>query len=143
MNRYFTTFPAIRKALDQLTKQARKNKYAFSPLDKRRRDLATFDWDNSREVAHAMNIAKNLPFQGTGASVTKRAICGIHKSIKEGQYDAAIINVIHDEVLVEVHIDEAEDVAKIVKAKMIQAFNYYAPSVPMVVETTIADHWTH
>lgn len=143
MNRYFSTFPSIKKTLDDLTKDAEKNKYALSPLDGRRRDLSTFDWDDSRQKAHAFNITKNLPFQGCGASTTKLAMCKLKHVIDLNGYDAKIINAIHDEILVEVHKDEAEEVAEHVKDCMIKAFNHYAPSVPMVVNPEIAREWIH
>jgi len=72
---YFKTFPKIKYTLDNLVADATKNKYNYSPLDKRRVDLSHVDWDNKGEVAHAMNEAKNLPFQGAGASTTKKALC--------------------------------------------------------------------
>jgi len=143
MVKYFRTFPRIKKTLDQLVQYAKKNKYAYSPLDKRRRDLSTFDWDNNRQVAHALNISKNLPFQGAGASTTKLALCRIKKRIEDSNYDAKLVNVIHDEVLVEVHKTEAEEVAKMVELEMVKAFNYFAPSVPMEVEAAIGDYWIH
>tara|TARA_Y100000592_G_scaffold61278_1_gene95757 strand:- start:7953 stop:9743 length:1791 start_codon:yes stop_codon:yes gene_type:complete len=143
MNRYFKTFPKIKYTLDQLSNFARKNKYALSPLDKRRRDLSTFDWDNGRQVAHALNISKNLPFQGAGASTTKLALCRIKKAIDSNNYDAKIVNVIHDEVLVECHKDQADDIAKMVETEMTKAFNYFAPSIPMDVEAEIGDYWIH
>lgn len=143
MNKYFATFPAIKKTLDDLTKDARRNKYALSPLDGRRRDLTTFDWDDSRQVAHAFNIAKNLPFQGCGASTTKLAMCKLKNLFDKKKYDAKIINAIHDEILVEVHKDEAEEVAKYIKKAMIDAFYHYAPSVPMEVKPVIAGEWIH
>ena len=143
MKRYFKTFPKIKYTLDQLSNFARRNKYALSPLDKRRRDLSTFDWDNGRQVAHAINISKNLPFQGAGASTTKLALCRIKKALDSGGYDAKIVNVIHDEVLVEVHKDEAEIVAKLVETEMTKAFSYFAPSIPMEVDAEIGDYWIH
>jgi len=143
MNKYFTTFPLIKKTLEDLIKEAEKNRYALSPLDGRRRDLTTFDWDDSKQVAHAKNITKNLPFQGCGASTTKLAMCKLKKIIDEKKYDAKIINAIHDEILIEVHKNEAEEVAKVVKESMISAFNHYAPSVPMKVEPAIAREWIH
>lgn len=65
INRYFDTFPYIKKLMDKLAFEAQKNRYAFSILDGRRRDLTSFNWDDRKEKAHATNIAKNLPFQGT------------------------------------------------------------------------------
>ena len=143
MNKYFATFTYIKKTLDGLTTDAARNKYALSPLDGRRRDLTTFDWDDSRQVAHAFNIAKNLPFQGCGASTTKLAMCRLKRLFDKEKYDAKIINAIHDEILVEVHKDEAEEVAEHVKTAMVGAFNHYAPSVPMEVDPAIAREWVH
>ena len=64
LSRYFLTFPLIRDLIEKLASNAERLRYAISPLDGRRRDLSDFDWDNPRYAGHAMNIAKNLPFQG-------------------------------------------------------------------------------
>jgi len=64
LKKYFFTFPRIKELIDKLAEDAEINRYALSPLDGRRRDLSDFDWDNPRHAGHAMNVAKNLPFQG-------------------------------------------------------------------------------
>lgn len=143
MNKYFKTFPKIKKTLDKLEKEAKAKKYAFSPLDKRRRDLSTIDWDHPGKVAHAMNIAKNMPFQGAGATIMKLALCKVRTALKEEQLDAKIVNVVHDELLVEVHKDHAKRAAEIVQEKMISAFNVLAPTLPMVVKPEIGEGWIH
>ena len=143
MDKYFETFPKIKTALTKFEKDAKANKYAFSPLDSRRRDLSSADWMHPGTVAHLLNIAKNMPFQSAGASITKLALVRIRARIKEELLDARLINVVHDEILVEVHKDQAEEVADIVQKEMISAFNVYVPGVPMVVKPEIADTWIH
>jgi len=143
MDKYYRTFPQIKNLLDQLVVEARKSHVAVSPLDKRQRDLTTFDWYNRREVAHALNITKNLPFQGAGASVTKKALCYIRKEINDRKLDAKLVNVIHDEIVVEAHRNCSKEVSDIVKDKMIEAFNFFAPSVPMEVNPQISHCWVH
>jgi len=96
LKKYFDTFPNIKSCMDNLEDEAKKNKYAFSPLDGRRKDLSGLDWDNPRSVSHAMNQSKNLPFQGAGASTIKKAGCIIRKEILKKSYDAKIVNIIHD-----------------------------------------------
>jgi len=93
---YFNTFPAIKKLMDNLVDNLMQTHIAESPLDGRRRDLTSIDWDNKRQVAHAINIAKNMPFQGCGASTTKLAACLIRRQIIKGNYNSRINNVIHD-----------------------------------------------
>ncbi|HNW88138.1 MAG TPA: DNA polymerase [Bacteroidales bacterium] len=93
---YFRLFPAIKKLLNNLSENAKINKYAFSPIDGRRRDLSDFDWDNPKAAGHAINIAKNLPFQGGGASTTKLSLLRIRNSINNESIKAKLVNVIHD-----------------------------------------------
>ena len=93
---YFDTFPSIKKLMDSLVENLMQTHIAESPLDGRRRDLTSIDWDNKRQVAHAVNIAKNMPFQGCGASTTKFAACLIRRQIIKGGYNSRINNVIHD-----------------------------------------------
>jgi DNA polymerase-1 len=141
MTKYYRTFPQIKTLLDDLVKQARATQIAVSPLDGRQRDLKTFDWYDRKAVAHALNISKNLPFQGAGASVTKKALCNIQEKIQDKKLSAKLVNVIHDEIIVESKESCAQEMAKIVEAEMIKAFNHYAPSVKMEVEAQIEDHW--
>lgn len=142
--KYFQLFPKIKKLLTDLANKAKENKYAYSPIDGRRRDLSDFDWDNPRSAGHAMNIAKNLPFQGGGASTTKLSLVRIRSAIKDNNIsNAFLINVIHDEILVEVEKDDADIVKDIVQTQMAAAFNYFAPTVPMEVDAAVGPHWIH
>jgi DNA polymerase I-like protein with 3'-5' exonuclease and polymerase domains len=143
INKYFYTFPYIKQAMDKLESHARLTHVALSPLDQRQSDLSSMDWEDGRQASHALNIAKNLPFQGTGASTTKLALCRIKRRLDKYEYDARLINVVHDEILVEAHLDCVEDVAKLVETEMVTAFNYYAPSVPMEADAHIGDCWIH
>ncbi len=70
-------------------------------------------------------------------------MCLLKHTIDAADWDAKIINVVHDEILVEVHYEEAEVVAEAVKDCMIRAFKHYAPSVEMVVSPDIDTCWVH
>ncbi len=97
--KYFDTFPKIKELMDSLVNKMKKSKIAVSPLDGRFIDFSGIDWDNGGMVAHAINQAKNLPFQGAGASTTKKALILIDKEIKSRKLDARIVNCVHDKVL--------------------------------------------
>ena len=143
IDKYFKAFPKIKKLMDKLTYDAKQTKIALSPLDGRQIDLSGIDWDNSGYAAHALNQAKNLPFQGCGASVTKLALCYIDDAITKFSYDARIVNVIHDEILVEASVKDVEKVKELVEREMIRAFNYYCPDVKMAVVAEVGTHWIH
>ena len=56
---------------------------------------------------------------------------------------AKIVNVIHDEILVEDNKNQATQVAEMIEIEMVKAFNYFAPSIPMDVDAEIGDYWIH
>lgn len=141
IEKYFKAFPKIKETLEYFTNLAMENQYAWSPLDGRRRLFSGIDWDDKGIVSHLKNVAKNQPFQGAGASVTKLALCWIKREIDSNGWDAKIISVIHDEIVIEVKEEIAEQIAKMTREKMIAAFNHYAPDVPMEVAPTIGEHW--
>jgi DNA polymerase I len=140
---YFRNFPRIKALMKYYAAEARNKKYAYSPLDKRREDLSNIDFDNGGQARHAENIAKNFPFQGAGASITKLALYKVYDKLKEAGLDAYLVNVVHDEILVEAHKDDATKAAKIVQEEMVKAFNHFAPDIKMEVEPEIEDHWVH
>lgn len=140
LNRYRVTFSKVNKTLEDAVKDAKVKHYALSPLDGRRRYLH-IDWSDPAMVAHAGNIAKNMLCQAVNASVTKRALVNIRKRIKENNYDAKIINTVHDEIEVEVLESQAEDLAKIVEQEFILAGKYYLKKVPVSTEVIISDKW--
>ena len=55
--------------------------------------------------------------------------------------NAKIVNIIHDEIVVEADADEAQDVAEKVERVMCAAGEEYLKTVPVKVETEIADEW--
>jgi DNA polymerase-1 len=55
---------------------------------------------------------------------------------------AQIVNIIHDEIVVEVDEGEAEQVAQTVERAMCAAGEEYLQTVPVKVESQIACEWT-
>jgi DNA polymerase I len=146
LNKFWHTFPNIAKTLKRFAADAIAKEYAISPLDKRRRYLKTFDFDVSGERAHAENIAKNLPFQGASASITKRALvlirrAALNKGWKADQF--RILITVHDEVEADCHESIAEEATQMVEDMMVTAAEYYVKKVPMKVDVDVGDHWIH
>jgi DNA polymerase-1 len=143
LDTFFKAFPNIKKFLDERARTTRKLKCAVSPLDGRIRSLANVDWDDWRKRKHCENIGKNHPIQGTSASITKLALVKIQEYINQHNKPAKIIAVIHDEILLEVKEDIADEMSKVTQNCMIEAFNHYCPDVPMDVNPQIGNHWIH
>jgi DNA polymerase-1 len=88
-----------------------------------------------------MYIANGFKVSNSNADVLKKAIINISKNIKKEGYDAETVLNIHDEVVVEVREDQAEEVAATVSKSMIDAWDYFFTDVPMVSDSSIDYCW--
>ena len=140
---YFDTFPKVEALMNKLARDVHRNKYAISPLDGRKMFFYDLDWDHKGKVSHAERQAKNLPFQGCGASTTKQALIYIDEQIKARGFDAQILFAVHDEINITCIASQADECAKMIQDEMVRAFNKYAPSVPMEAVAAIGDYWIH
>jgi DNA polymerase-1 len=82
---------------------------------------------------------KNTPIQGTSADILKRALRMLKTELTGT--NAKVVNIIHDEIVVETDADEAPDVARRVEEVMCAAGREYLQTVPVKVETQIAEEW--
>ncbi len=89
------------------------------------------------------NVCRNNPIQGTGADATKYALWKIYKLINEGNYDAHIIMTIHDEIVVSVRKDQAEELYPKVIEAMETAASTVCPGVKFIAEGKISEIWEH
>ena len=82
---------------------------------------------------------KNTPIQGTSADILKRALRLLRDELASS--DAQIVNIIHDEIVVETSADDAQEIAQKVERIMCAAGEEYLKTIPVKVETEIADEW--
>jgi DNA polymerase I len=82
---------------------------------------------------------KNTPIQGTSADILKRALRLLNDELRDT--NAQIVNIIHDEIVVEADASDAETIAQKVERAMVSAGEEYLKTVPVKVETEIADEW--
>ena len=88
-----------------------------------------------QQISMTQRNGKNAPIQGTSADILKRALRLLNDELRETT--AKIVNIIHDEIVVEVDEDEAAKVAQTVERAMCAAGEEYLKTVPVKVE--IAD----
>jgi DNA polymerase I-like protein with 3'-5' exonuclease and polymerase domains len=80
--------------------------------------------------------AANAPIQGGSATMTKAAACLIQRLIDErGWRDlACVVNIVHDEIVCEVHDSIAAEFAPLMRELMETAGRFYCPDVPVVAD---------
>ena len=92
------------------------------------------------EVSSAKRQAKNSPTQGSSAEITNAAIIKIGKYLRENNYQARIINTVHDSIVVSCPPEEAEEVAEVCASIMTQP-PFPEFNIALDVEYEIKSRW--
>ncbi|MCX8009940.1 MAG: DNA polymerase I [Ignavibacteria bacterium] len=137
IDRYFKTYKNVKNYLEETKKFAHKFGYVET-LKKRRRYLPNINSQNQTVRSAEERQAINMPIQGTAADMIKIAMNNIAEKFRRKNFKSAMIIQVHDELVFEVHIDELEDVKKIVKEEMEKAIPL---KVPIKVDIGVGDNW--
>jgi DNA polymerase I-like protein with 3'-5' exonuclease and polymerase domains len=137
LRRYFATYRRLDTFLRESASRAVSDKQARTASGR----LVKFNFDaaDRQQVSMTQRNGKNAPIQGTSADILKRALRLLNDELRNTS--ANIVNIIHDEIVVEVDDGEAEDVAKTVERAMCAAGEEYLQTVPVKVEYLIACEW--
>ncbi|MFK3621479.1 DNA polymerase I [Corynebacterium hesseae] len=135
MESYFERFGGVKRYLDEVVAQARKDGYT-STVFGRRRYLPELNSDNRVARENAERAALNAPIQGTAADIIKVAMIRVDKAL-EGMASRVLLQV-HDELVVEVAPGEAEDVQRILEREMDKAIEL---TVPLEVSVGVGKNW--
>ncbi|MDO5322150.1 MAG: DNA polymerase I [Bacteroidia bacterium] len=134
---YFESFPSIRGFIDGTVAGARTNGYVET-LFGRRRYVPDVNSQNANVRALAERNAVNAPIQGTSADIIKLAMIGVDRSLREAGLKARMVLQIHDELVLEVPVEEIEKVKNILVEQMEGVINL---SVPLTVECSYGKTW--
>lgn len=99
-----------------------------------------FDDQDRQQIASAKRNGINMPIQGTSADILKRALRLLHESISGTS--AKLVNIVHDEVIVECDALDAEATADLLDKAMCKSGEEYVRNVPVKVDVHIADEWS-
>jgi DNA polymerase I len=98
-----------------------------------------FDEEDRKAISLAQRNGKNMPIQGTSADVLKRALYLLQEKIQDTS--ARLVNIVHDEIIVEADETEAVSAADKLEKAMCAAGEEYISRVPVKVDVKIADEW--
>jgi DNA polymerase I len=137
LRRYFNNYRGLDTWLRNTANEVLQNRVVRTGSGRMMR--FRFDPDNPGAVGSARRVGKNMPIQGTSADILKRAMRLLYDELKETS--AQLVNVIHDEIVVESGEQEANETARIVEKAMTAAGEEFVSRVPIKVEIKIADDW--
>ena len=134
---YLEEYAGIKKYMDEVTETA-KNKGYVETLFHRRRYIPELKSKNYNVRQFGMRAAMNTPIQGTAADIMKIAMINVYNRLTKEKLDAKIVLQVHDEMMIEAAIEEAEKVKEILKYEMENAVKL---SVPLIAEVSEANNW--
>jgi len=136
IERYFGEYPKVKQCLDDLSLEAISKLYAETLSGRKRYFSPVYSIDSKNSIERK---GRNTPIQGTCGDIIKKAIQYLMDNLKG--YEARIINLVHDELVIEVRDDQVEAVKEIVKKDMIQAGKDFLKLVPVEVEINVDRVW--
>ncbi len=137
IERYFETYPGIKKFLDDAVTHAKENGYVTT-LFGRRRPIPELSSSNFMQRQFGERIAMNSPIQGTAADIMKIAMINVDRELRKRNLKSRIVLQVHDELLVETLEEEIEEVKEILKQGMEQAASL---EVPLEVDMHVGMNW--
>src|SRR5215510_4541762 len=134
---YYNTYKGVRRYMEEVPIRAREHGYVRS-IYGRIRPLAGITDRNANIRRAAEREAINMPIQGTASDIVKIAMLHVEEAFEREKLKAQMLMQVHDELLVEAPVAEAERVAKILKQEMEGAVQL---DVPLVADVGIGDNW--
>ncbi len=138
MRRYFSTYRGLDSWLREAARKVTTDRAARTASGRMMR--FRYDEDDRKAISLAQRNGKNMPIQGTSADILKRALRFLHDAI-DGT-SARLVNIVHDEIILEADEGEADATAKKLEKAMCDAGEEYIKKVPVKVDVSIADEWT-
>jgi len=137
LDSYFEAFPAVRSFMDDVVKKTKEVGYTETIFG-RRRPIPDLAASNFRVRQAAERQAMNAPIQGLAADIFKIALVGIDRSLADMKAQSRLVLQVHDEVILEVHPDEYQDVQEMTVEQMSGAADL---RVPLEVNLATGPTW--
>ncbi len=117
IERYFETYPSVKEYLDGEVAFAKEKGYVKT-LFGRRRPVPDIHSSNFMRRSFGERVAMNSPIQGTAADIMKKAMNEVNEALRKEGFRSRIVLQVHDELLIEAPLEEADAVEKLLVEKM-------------------------
>ena len=137
IDEYLTQYSGINQFMDNIKEEAKEKGYVKT-LFNRRRYIPELKSNNYMVRQFGARAAMNTPIQGTAADIMKIAMLKVFKEIEKRELKSKIVLQVHDEMMLEVPIEEQQEIQEIMKKCMESAADL---KVPLVAEISEANNW--
>ena len=137
IEQYLEQYSGIKQFMTDIVEKAKETGYVET-LFKRRRYIPELKSNNYMVRQFGQRAAMNTPIQGTAADIMKIAMINVLKELKSRNMKSKIVLQVHDEMMIEATLEEADIVKEILKNCMENAINL---NVPLIAEVSEAENW--
>ncbi|MCQ2458850.1 MAG: DNA polymerase I [Ruminococcus sp.] len=134
---YLAKYPKVKEFMDDTVHNAEQSG-SVSTIFGRKRNIPELSSSNKNIQAAGRRIAMNTPVQGTAADLIKMAMINVYNRLKSEKIDAKLILQVHDELILESSVNDAERASEILKEEM---QNVYEMKVPLSVDVHTGNSW--
>ena len=135
---YFERFPGVKSYLDSTRKIAADQGYVETLLGRRRYFPNLKSGTNYNLKQREEREAINAPIQGTAADIIKLAMLKLPAALEKAGLSAKMLLQVHDELILEVPVDELTQTAAVVREVMEGA---YKLDIPLITEARSGISW--
>ncbi len=137
LDAYFASFPNVKSFMESTVKEARSRGYTTTLMG-RRRLLPELSSDNFRIRQMGERMAQNAPVQGGAADIFKLAMVNLDAELEERAMRSRMVMTVHDEVVLEVPLDEHDAAVELVRRVMESVVSL---EVPLKVDIASGSTW--
>ena len=137
IEKYFLRYKGVKKFMDNIKAQAKKNGYVSTILG-RRIYLPNITHNNFQIRSASERTAINAPIQGTAADILKIAMIHIDEWMNKSDGKIKMLMQVHDELVFEVENDFLDNAIDKINELM---SNCYTLNVPLIVDIGTGDNW--
>lgn len=137
MDDYFTKYHGVREYMDNIKASAHEKGYVKTIMN-RVRYIPELKSANASIRSFGERAAMNTPIQGSAADIIKLAMVKVYNRLKSEGMKSRLILQVHDELIVEATLDEAEKVKELLRYEMENAVKL---DVPLTVDLSTGKSW--
>ena len=134
---YFATYPGVKRYMDESIEKAREKQYVET-IYGRKRYVNDINSRNATVRGYAERNAINAPIQGSAADIIKIAMINIFNRLKRENLKSKMILQVHDELNLNVPMDEKNRVMQLVEEEMENACKL---NVPLKTDCAAGRNW--
>lgn len=133
---YFEKFKTVKRWLNYQKYQVLQTGYSRSGSGR----MTKYEWNEATQYKAQLN-ACNMPMQATGADILKRALRIFYDTSKHFHHRIKLVNIVHDEIIVEAPDDIVQEVAEMLRDCMVTAGEEYIQAVPVRADISVMKVW--